>query len=121
MKEYKAKSSAVRAFKKANPGATEGDYHLVQFNDTKMWAALDGEEFFNFMNYGTIDGLKTDFEPTEKPKRPRNGAVFKVWEICENNKSQKRKHVIAICVEAGINYNTARTQYQAWFKASKKS
>jgi len=42
-----------------------------------------------------------------------------VWEIAEKLKGQKRKEVIGACVEAGVAYNTARTQYQKWFQASK--
>lgn len=42
-----------------------------------------------------------------------------VWEICEKMKGCPRKDVIAACCDAGVAYNTARTQYQQWFTASK--
>ena len=51
-----------------------------------------------------------------------------VWEIAiamnsdarkEGHLPPTRKQVIAMCVKAGVAYNTARTQYQAWFKANK--
>tara|TARA_Y100001951_G_scaffold100285_1_gene103487 strand:+ start:167 stop:604 length:438 start_codon:yes stop_codon:yes gene_type:complete len=55
-------------------------------------------------------------------KKPRQkGSVAKVWEICEANKDLGRKDVINICVSSGINFYTARTQYQAWFKATNDS
>lgn len=54
-------------------------------------------------------------------KTRRKGAVREVWDICEENKDLRRKDVIAICVAKGINYYTARTQYQAWRTAHKNS
>jgi len=49
----------------------------------------------------------------------------RVWEIAEQmkaaNPNVRRKDVIAACVEQGIAYYTARTQYQLWFKASRAS
>lgn len=55
-----------------------------------------------------------------KPDR-RKGAVREVWDICEENKDLRRKDVIEMCVAKGINFYTARTQYQAWYRASKNS
>lgn len=49
----------------------------------------------------------------------------RVWEIADQmkaaNPNVRRKDVIAACVEQGIAYYTARTQYQLWFKASRAS
>lgn len=49
----------------------------------------------------------------------------RVWEIAEQMKAEnpnvRRKDVIAACVEQGIAFYTARTQYQLWFKASRAS
>lgn len=54
------------------------------------------------------------------PLRPRIStiprATKKVWDIADNMPNAKRKDVIAACVQAGIAYGTARTQYQHWFK-----
>ena len=36
------------------------------------------------------------------------------------NPDMKRKAAVAALVEAGVNYSTARTQYQKWFTANKK-
>lgn len=43
-----------------------------------------------------------------------------VHEIASSMPEASRKDVIAACRARGIAYGTARTQYQAWFKANKK-
>lgn len=47
--------------------------------------------------------------------------VQRVWEICEEMRSSRRKEVIAKCVDEGIAFYTARTQYQQWKAAGKSS
>lgn len=42
--------------------------------------------------------------------------VKRVWAIADDMWGARRKDVIAACVAEGIAYNTARTQYQAFFK-----
>lgn len=42
-----------------------------------------------------------------------------VWDIAENMKGSKRKEILQACVDAGIAFNTARTQYQRYFAAVK--
>ena len=42
--------------------------------------------------------------------------VQMVWEIADRMWGQRRKDIIAECVRLGIAYNTARTQYQAFYK-----
>jgi hypothetical protein len=50
-------------------------------------------------------------------KPPRSeGAVARVHAICEANRDKARGEVIKLCVEAGLNEGTAKTQYQVWFK-----
>ena len=45
------------------------------------------------------------------------GPVGLVWSLCiELGASLSRKELIAKCVDAGVNINTARTQYQLWSK-----
>lgn len=44
-----------------------------------------------------------------------------VWDMADEMKGQRRKDIIAACVEKGVAYNTARTQYQLWFTATKNS
>lgn len=43
----------------------------------------------------------------------------RVWHIAESMKGARRKDVIEACVNEGIAYYTARTQYQLWYTASK--
>lgn len=43
-----------------------------------------------------------------------------VWEIADKMWGESRKDIIAACVEAGIAYNTARTQYQAFYSIKSK-
>lgn len=40
--------------------------------------------------------------------------VKRVWAIADSMPEAKRKDVIAACVEEGITFFTARTQYQKW-------
>ena len=42
--------------------------------------------------------------------------VKMVWEIADRLWGQRRKDIIEECVRLGIAYNTARTQYQAFYK-----
>lgn len=42
--------------------------------------------------------------------------VKMVWDIADRMWGQRRKDIIAECVRLGIAYNTARTQYQAFYK-----
>lgn len=44
------------------------------------------------------------------------GAVKMVWEIADDMFGKPRSEVVAACVRAGINENTAKTQYQRWYK-----
>lgn len=43
-----------------------------------------------------------------------NSPVRRVWAICGQNPSLSRKEIIQICVNHGINRNTAQTQYSKW-------
>jgi predicted nucleic-acid-binding Zn-ribbon protein len=49
---------------------------------------------------------------------------YATWEIAEKilakNPAAKRKEIIEACVEAGIAFYTARTQFQIWFSMNKK-
>lgn len=44
-----------------------------------------------------------------------------VWDIAEQMEGAKRKDILAACVEAGIAFYTARTQYQKYREAVKAS
>lgn len=43
-----------------------------------------------------------------------------VWEIADRRWGERRTDIIKACVEAGIAYNTARTQYQAFYSIKSK-
>lgn len=47
--------------------------------------------------------------------------VRAMWDLCDNNVNMRRKDVIALAVEQGISYYTARTQYQLWLTAYRNS
>lgn len=49
----------------------------------------------------------------------RNGAVAKVREIISKMKGAARKDVIQALMQAGVNENTARAQYQKLYKTIK--
>lgn len=74
------------------------------------------------------DAKKAAIEKLTPKKKPtvtkKDGPVARVHAICEANWGSARKDVIALCVKAGINKFTARTQYQVFKKlkdtASKK-
>jgi hypothetical protein len=59
-------------------------------------------------------------EPKEKkkPGKVTNGAVAKAWAIFEKN--PKRKEALEACAAAGINPNTAKTQFFRWTKRNTK-
>lgn len=44
-----------------------------------------------------------------------------VWDIADCMAKASRKEVMEECVRQGVAYGTARTQYQAWFKASQEA
>ncbi len=45
--------------------------------------------------------------------------VARVRAICQDNLGAKRKELVAICQEAGVNLNTAKTQVQKFLKKLK--
>lgn len=65
---------------------------------------------------------KANAQMSPQSPRPRLssclGPTKKVWHIADSMPKASRKDVMAECVAQGIAYGTARTQYQAWFKAS---
>ncbi len=64
----------------------------------------------------------SDDEATATPatdSKPRNKStvaspVRQVWAIADSLPGAKRKDIVAACVEQGIAFFTARTQYQKW-------
>lgn len=48
-------------------------------------------------------------------KRP----CYVVWDMADKMVGARRKDVVAACVQAGVAYYTARTQYQLWNQCQK--
>lgn len=143
-KSYKAKSSVRRAAKGMEGfnmdtlevlqdengewygtdgwGTEEQQEVVLESNEdleTKLEVALDDDP-----DYNPEDETAGDFKPAETIIEKPNASSIKrpcimVWEICEQMKGERRGVVLAKCVESGIAYNTARTQYQQWFVASR--
>lgn len=101
-KGYSAKSSAIRAARKQglNPEAEQID---------GLW----------FIVMPKIEG------PSEKPawfhKSEVGSPCRAVWELAETMWGARRKDIIQACVDNGIAYATARTQYQSFYKAKMAS
>jgi hypothetical protein len=106
MKTYSAKSSVIRAIKKA--GEKVEDYTIAQDEDGKWY----GEKVTKIAPRSTAKPNKSAIE---------NPCRF-VWEKAEEMhkvEGIRRKDVLEACVEAGVAYYTARTQYQQWRSATK--
>lgn len=131
-KSYKAKSSVRRAAK-GMEGFNMDTLEVLQ-DENGEWYGTDGfgtEEQQEVVLESNED-LETKLEaaleePAEEPatvtEKPNASSIKSpckmVWEICEQMKGERRGVVLAKCVESGIAYNTARTQYQQWLVASR--
>lgn len=138
MRLYASKSSAIRAAKKA--GLSTGEYEIIEEAGKFGFRAIKADEVEEQVP-------EEEAAPKRSPRRkqPKKEATSKeqstkkevvmlrkstiespskrVWEIADQmkaaNPNVRRKDVIAACVEQGIAYYTARTQYQLWFKANR--
>lgn len=81
----------------------------------QMWVVTPGN-----VPAPTIPATPTVITVPRKVRRPRTGAVKRVWQILDDNmfKGFSRKELIQICVDQGINKNTAATQYSHWKRAT---
>lgn len=61
-----------------------------------------------------LNALKPRFSSCIRPTKL-------VWDIADCMPKASRKEVMEECVRQGVAYGTARTQYQAWFKASQEA
>lgn len=70
-----------------------------------------------------IDGLETLDQDIKEGNFSRVSEIespcVKVWAIAEAMQGERRKDILAACVDHGVAYYTARTQYQHWFTAKK--
>lgn len=104
------------------------------YHDPRLGAAYTNEEYEYAClgcggEFGPAIKSKAKSKPKAQAKDTDHSTVLKptklVWDIAEKMKAKnsdaRRKDVIAACVEAGVALNTARTQYQLWFTATKNS
>lgn len=62
-------------------------------------------------------------EPVNNKKLRSNGAVAQVWEMADALHAKgeaTRANLLAAAEAAGVNHNTAKTQWQAWRKVNLK-
>jgi hypothetical protein len=60
-------------------------------------------------------GKKKARDATPAKKRSaKDGPVAQVWAVFNRSPKSARKDLLSKAVSAGINLNTARTQYQRW-------
>ena len=121
MKTYTTKANANRAAKNLDAGTfdiieIDGRFMIEQIVptaevvvDTPAEEILAPENEEGLIKIGEIKQKSL----IEKP-------VKEVWVIADCMWGQRRKDIIQACVDSGIAYNTARTQYQAYFKVKSK-
>jgi hypothetical protein len=131
MKLYAAKSSALRAAKAAGLEQYEiieqdGQFGFrpIEAEDASEGEALEAmeQERDEAQNPDAPEVQADEPQPEEAPApvvKARNAStvespVKRVWAIADSMPDAKRKDVIAACVEQGIAFYTARTQYQKW-------
>jgi hypothetical protein len=57
---------------------------------------------------------------SKKQSKRASGAVATAWKVFSKNPKAERKEQLEAAVKAGVNLNTAKTQYQLWLHASPK-
>ena len=83
---------------------------------------------FNFIKFDVVpnDNGRFELRDLSRPlynnaarvKSTVKGPVAIVWDLCiEHGKSQPRKNIVAMAIEAGVSINTAKSQYQSWRRA----
>lgn len=145
MKTYSTKANANRAAKKAGLEAgtfnileIDGRF-LLEVIKTDLFDEAEAEaEFEALQNRQKELAVKAEVAKAElleafvpynpqlllpAPKKIEKATksvignpVQMVWNIADNMWGARRKDIIAECVKQGVAYNTARTQYQAFYK-----
>ncbi|WP_418647138.1 hypothetical protein ACNQFN_17770 [Thauera butanivorans] len=135
MKLYAAKSSAIRAAKAA--GLEQ--YEIVEQDGQFGFRPIEAEDSCEGEALEAMEQERDEAQNPDAPEVPeeapadepqqeeapapvvkaRNAStvespVKRVWAIADSMPEAKRKDVIAACVEEGIAFFTARTQYQKW-------
>lgn len=120
-KFYSTRSNAVRAARSANIAdfqISEVDHPTVAGAKQYAWVTAGAElESAPVVEQETTVEMPVETAPAPTAqKKPRNGAVAKAWDIFASNPGIARKDAIQMAVDAGVNYYTARTQFQQYFK-----
>ena len=127
MKMYKIKSSASRAAKaelskELNMDKKEiklDEHFTLICNDGQWgWAPVVVEEVIEVVIEEPVVSGAAELNQRLAKSTVTNPCKV-VWEMAEEMKGQKRKVILESCVEAGVAYYTARTQYQLWLQASR--
>lgn len=113
MKFYSTKANAKRAAKKLG----HNNFELIQ--GSNGWAVqvvtITVEEMVGYNPQLLLPAPKLNFLIKSSVDNP----VKMVWEIADKMWGERRKDIIQKCVDLGIAYNTARTQYQAFYQVKK--
>jgi len=56
----------------------------------------------------------------KKQSKRASGAVATAWAVFSKNPKRERGEAVAAAIKAGVNPNTAKTQFQKWMHASPK-
>lgn len=104
-KFYSNKQNAARAAKSA--GLDINECNLTENNGTFAYIPKPAQ-------VTTIQGLP--YVRESSIHRP----CAQVWHIADSMLGAKRKEVLAACIENGIAFYTARTQYQLWSQCQKE-
>lgn len=116
---YKAKSSAIRAAKRAVE-----DYEVYEVTGGWTWKERFEETYEEAVQRALPDLMDKTFPDAQTPRKTgvkgRKGAVQACWNIFAANRDARRKDAIQLCVDAGLNFHTARTQYQLWNQTQKR-
>lgn len=123
MKTYSTKANARRAAR--NAGFPDAE---IQFNEPG-WIFLVSEPQLALTDLVGLPSVESlcgynpqallGYKPAKAAKAIKSSAkspVKMVWEIADRMWGERRSVIIQACVEAGIAYNTARTQYQAFYQ-----
>ena len=148
MKLYTAKSSAHRAAKQA--GFEKDQYEIVEVDgqfgfqpievaeepvqettevDIAAMEKQADEQLAEQLNKEAAQAIEAPAKGKAKPEVKHKSDIERptktVWHIADEmstaNPQVRRKDVIAECVNRGIAFYTARTQYQQWLSVKKGS
>ena len=148
MKLYTAKSSAHRAAKQA--GFEKDQYEIVEVDgqfgfqpievaeepvqettevDIAAMEKQADEQLAEQLNEEAAQAIEAPAKGKAKPEVKHKSDIERptktVWHIADEmstaNPQVRRKDVIAECVNRGIAFYTARTQYQQWLSVKKGS